>query len=165
MDVDVRKGTPELIAGPEKELEAVLRITIMRGMQNRSIPRVTVIPELPYANVGEAIEWLSAAFGFRLRLRIGDHRAQMHVGNDGAMVITEMRGTACSCSVLVRVEDVDAHYAIARDRGARIVRAPEDHVYGERQYTARDIGGHVWTFSQSIEDVDPTSWGGTAVAL
>jgi hypothetical protein len=28
--------------------------------------------------------------------------------------------------------------------------------------TNRGDGGHRWTFSQSIADVDPASWGGTA---
>ena len=57
---------------------------------NRSIPRCTVIPELAYPNLGEAIVWLCEAFGFTLRLRIGDHRAQLNVG-DGAVVLTELR--------------------------------------------------------------------------
>ena len=35
---------------------------------------------------------------------------------------------------------------------------------GERGYTAEDLGGHRWTFSQSIADVAPESWGGTTAA-
>jgi hypothetical protein len=31
---------------------------------NRSIPRSTVIPELPYAEIGDAIDWLCDRFGF-----------------------------------------------------------------------------------------------------
>lgn len=55
---------------------------------NRSIPQCTVIPEIAYPDIGAAIQWLTDAFGFTLRLRIGDHRAQMNVG-DGAVVLTE----------------------------------------------------------------------------
>ena len=127
-------------------------------IDNRSIPRVTVIPELPYPSIGEAIDWLCEAFGFTLRLRIADHRAQLNVGNDGAVVLIEGEGRG---HVLVRVEDVHAHQERAKAHGATIVREPADYPYGERQYTARDHGGHVWTFSQSIADVDPVSWGGT----
>jgi hypothetical protein len=36
----------------------------------------------------------------------------------------------------------------------------ETHPFGERQYTAADPGGHVWTVSQTIADVDPRDWGG-----
>jgi uncharacterized glyoxalase superfamily protein PhnB len=62
--------------------------------------------------------------------------------------------------VLVRVEDADAHHQRAAGAGARITSPPTDYPYGERQYTAEDPGGHVWTFSQSIADVDPADWGG-----
>jgi uncharacterized glyoxalase superfamily protein PhnB len=44
---------------------------------NRSIPSATVIPVLIYPDVREAVDWLSAAFGFSERVRIGeDHRSQ-----------------------------------------------------------------------------------------
>ena len=61
---------------------------------------------------------------------------------------------------MIRVADVDAHCARARTHGARIVNPPTDYPYGERQYTALDPSGRAWTFSQSIADVDPASWGG-----
>jgi hypothetical protein len=67
--------------------------------------------------------------------------------------------------MLVRVEAVDAHHAQAARSGARILHPPADHPFGERQYTAEGPGGHRWTFSQSIADVDPVSWGGTPVNL
>ena len=61
-------------------------------LANRSIPASTVIPELAYANVADACDWLCRAFGFTLRLRIANHRAQLNVG-DGAIVVTEQRGS------------------------------------------------------------------------
>jgi uncharacterized glyoxalase superfamily protein PhnB len=56
-------------------------------LTNRSIPRSTVIPVIPYPDLGEAVTWLCDVFGFTLRVRIGDHRAQLNVG-DGAVVAT-----------------------------------------------------------------------------
>jgi uncharacterized glyoxalase superfamily protein PhnB len=133
-------------------------------LANRSIPHSTVIPELPYADVGEAADWLCNAFGFTLRLGIGSHRAQLNVG-DGAVVLIEGGARASSeqagHSVLVRVDDVNRHHERSGQRGAKILRPPADHPYGERQYTAEDLGGHRWTFSQSIADVAPETWGGT----
>lgn len=129
-------------------------------LSNRSVPAAQVIPELPYDDVGEASEWLCATFGFRERLRIGDHRAQLVFG-DGAVIVVERRNDPSASSVLVRVKDADGHHDRAAEHGARIVHSPTDHSYGERQYTAEDIGGHRWTFSESIADVDPASWGGT----
>jgi uncharacterized glyoxalase superfamily protein PhnB len=43
-----------------------------------------------------------------------------------------------------------------------VIQAPKDYPYGERQYTAEDLGGHHWTFSQSIADLAPEDWGGTS---
>jgi uncharacterized glyoxalase superfamily protein PhnB len=134
---------------------------------NRSIPRATVIPVLIYPDVRAAVDWLTGAFGFSERLQIGeDHRSQMNAG-DGAIIIGDVRsdrrppraGEVCH-SVMVRVPDVDAHHDRARARGAKIIMAPTDFPYGERQYTAQDPAGHQWTFSQTLDDVDPESWGG-----
>jgi uncharacterized glyoxalase superfamily protein PhnB len=126
---------------------------------NRSVPDATVVPVLAYADVVEATEWLCRAFGFRVRLRIGEHRAQLVYG-EGAVIVTQGDGHPAGHSVHVRVEDVDAHHERAASCGARIVSPPADYPYGERQYTAEDPGGHRWTCSQSIADVDPSDWGG-----
>ena len=61
---------------------------------------------------------------------------------------------------MVRVEDVDTHYERALQGGARVSGQPNTFPYGERQYTAQDLAGHYWTFSQSVADVDPADWGG-----
>lgn len=131
-------------------------------MKNRSIPNATIIPELAYPDPGAAAEWLCRAFGFTVRLRIANHRVQMNAG-DGAMVCVE--GTGGGARVMMRVDDVDAHYARAKAAGAKITQAPQDHPYGERQYGAEDCGGHIWKFSQSIADVKPEDWGGESVNL
>lgn len=135
---------------------------------NRSMMGSAVIPELAYADVREAAAWLCRAFGFTERLRIGTHRVQLtHEG--GALVVIELpegmdvgaaRAAAATHAVMVRVHDADAHCASAEQAGARIVRRPESHPFGERQYSAEDPGGHRWTFSETIADVDPASWGG-----
>jgi uncharacterized glyoxalase superfamily protein PhnB len=125
---------------------------------NRSVPASSVVPLLTYPDVPAASDWLCEAFGFRERLRIGDHRVQLVYGN-GAVILTE--GQDAPSAVQVRVEDAAAHHRRALSHGARIANEPADYPYGERQYTAVDPGGHRWTFSESIADVDPVSWGGT----
>jgi uncharacterized glyoxalase superfamily protein PhnB len=67
--------------------------------------------------------------------------------------------------VMMRVADVDRHYAHARAHGARDVHAPADYPYGERQYTVADLAGHEWTFTQTIADVAPEEWGGESGQL
>lgn len=133
---------------------------------NRSIPPSVVIPVLSYPDVHEAAGWLCRSFGFVERLRIGDHRVQLSFG-EGSVVVGDQRvepgatpSAALGHSVMVRVADVDGHCEHARQLGARIINPPTDYPYGERQYTAEDPGGHRWTFSQTIADVDPKDWGG-----
>ena len=127
------------------------------------MPDATVIPVLGYADVLEAADWLCDAFGLGVRLRIADHRVQLVYG-DGAVVVTGGERTdGSSHLLLVRVGDADAHCEQAAAHGAVIVSPPTDYPYGERQYTAEDIGGHRWTFSQTIADADPAEWGGELV--
>jgi uncharacterized glyoxalase superfamily protein PhnB len=136
---------------------------------NRSMPSATVIPVLIYPDVREAVAWLSAAFGFVERVQIGEsHRSQMSVGEGGAVVIGDVRRDRkpprpgeTTHSVTVRVDDVNAHIARAREHGATILQEPVDWEYGERQYEAADPWGHQWTFSETLDDVHPESWGGT----
>ena len=130
------------------------------------MPRSIVIPELAYPDIGDAIDWLCNAFGFTLRIRIGDHRAQLNVGDGGAVVLIEQGGdVGLRTAVMVRVEDVNAHYDHTRRSSVKILREPKDYPYGERQYNAEDFAGHRWCFSQSVADVDPREWGGTPAEL
>jgi uncharacterized glyoxalase superfamily protein PhnB len=136
---------------------------------NRSLPPGPIIPTLAYADVREAATWLCDTFGFTERLRIGDHRVQLLVGS-GSMVVTQLPASktggsmADAHSVMVPVADVRSHHDRAVRCGARIINPPTDHPYGERQYSVEDIGGHRWTFTQTIADVDPKEWGGEMIA-
>jgi uncharacterized glyoxalase superfamily protein PhnB len=138
---------------------------------NRSIPAPVVIPVLIYPDVREAVEWLGVAFGFVERIRIGEsHRSQLSFG-EGAVIVGDVhadhrppRPGEVTHSVMVRVDDANAHCERARGHGARIVMELTDFEYGERQYTAEDPAGHRWTFSETIADIAPEEWGGIAVA-
>jgi uncharacterized glyoxalase superfamily protein PhnB len=137
---------------------------------NRSIPSAVVVPVLIYPDVREAVAWLSSAFGFVERVRIGeDHRSQLSFG-DGAVIVADVRNERrpprpgeVTHSVLVRVDHLDAHCERARSHGARILMEPTQFEYGERQYAAEDPAGHQWTFSETTDDVAPDAWGGTLV--
>ncbi|MFI6078920.1 VOC family protein [Actinoplanes sp. NPDC051343] len=132
---------------------------------NRSAPIATVIPVLTYPDVRAAVAWLTAAFGFEERVRVGEnHRSQMRFG-DGDLIVADTGSHRSPpvpdqvvASVMVRVEDARAHFARARAAGASIVMEPTDFEYGERQYEARDLAGHLWTFTETIADVDPAAF-------
>ncbi|SRR5258708_1428737 len=136
---------------------------------NHSIPQATVVPVLIYPDVRKAVDWLCEAFGFVERLRIGEnHRSQLSIG-DGAVIIGDVRHDQhpprpgeVTHQVMVRVENVKTHCQHAREHGARILMEPTDFEYGERQYTAEDLAGHQWKFSETLNDVDPAVWGGLA---
>jgi len=139
-------------------------------LMNRSAPKAPVIPVLAYPDVDAAAEWLCAAFGFRVRLRIAKHRIQMHAG-EGAVIIRELRPDeenvqrGLGCSVMIRIVDADAHCRRAQEHGAVIVQEPVTYFYGERQYHATDFAGYRWDFTETLEDVDPASWGGIGLEL
>jgi uncharacterized glyoxalase superfamily protein PhnB len=151
---------------------------------NRSAARGPVVPVLVYADVGKAIDWLCDTFVFMEVFRYGPPGhpagAQLAVGA-GAVFLTgprlgqssewgdraefrPPRPDEVTQTVMVNVDDVDEHYAHVQGRGARILHPPETYSFGERQYTAEDLGGHRWTFTQSVADVAPEEWGGQAAS-
>jgi uncharacterized glyoxalase superfamily protein PhnB len=140
-------------------------------LSNRSIPTATVIPVLVYPDVRAAVAWLTEAFGFAERVRIGEaHRSQMRVGADGAVILADVwrdrrppQPGVETHLIKVRVEDVDAQIERARSHGARILQEPVEYEYGEREATVEDLAGHRWQFTQSMRDVAPEEWGGQTV--
>jgi uncharacterized glyoxalase superfamily protein PhnB len=134
---------------------------------------------LTYRNAGDMIDWLCRAYGFEIRLKVeGDEgrieHSELSYGNDGLiMVSSEKEGYggepgaplrspasvngANTQSLMVYVDDVEAHCAQARAAGAKISNALADHDYGEEYWTDRSYGtadpeGHMWWFSQRTRD-------------
>jgi uncharacterized glyoxalase superfamily protein PhnB len=145
-------------------------------MKNRSAPPGPIVPALVYRDVERAVEWLAVAFGFSERLRWGppgEPTVQLDVG-EGAIFVHGPRrghGTAESLAfeppnsnelnitLMVDVTDVDSHREQASAAGAAILLEVQTYAFGERQYSTRDLEGYVWTFTQSVQDVDPQAWG------
>ena len=148
---------------------------------NRSRPP-GIIATLYYDDVAKAIDWLCGAFGFTERFRYGPEDrvagAQLAAG-DGVVMLSVARvgqspprednaqfgpprDDEVSVVLSVHVQEVDQHFERAKQFGARIVYEPETHSFGERQYTAEDLAGYRWAFSQSVADVAPEEWGATS---
>lgn len=146
--------------------------TLAIVLTNRSAPPVTVTPVLVYPDVRAAVTWLGTAFGFEERVRIGEaHRAQLRVGQDGALIVADVRGQQVAPSagivthvIKVRVPDVDAAFIRARDAGALVMDEPTSHEYGERSCTLEDLAGHRWELTETLRDVEPEEWGGVTVS-
>ncbi len=134
---------------------------------NRSVPPPTVVPVLVYPDVRAAVAFLSAAFGFIERTRIGEsHRAQLSVGDDGAVIVADVgsnrhppKPDGVTHVVRVRVTNVDAAFAHARDHGAVVLEEPVDREYGERDCTLEDLAGHRWQLAEAVADLAPEDFG------
>lgn len=136
-------------------------------------PRIS--PGVYYRDAARMIDWLCAAFGFEVQIRVEGEggrieHSELVYGDGLVMVGEELAGEARrfetdrlsplnargnTQNLMVYVDDVDAHCAQARAAGARIVAEPELHDYGDaywadRSYGAVDPEGHLWWFSQRI---------------
>ena len=120
-----------------------------------------LFPFLRYRDAPAAIDWLVKAFGFEEQMVVpGENgtiaHAQLSVASGIIMLGTarddELRMKsprdlgAVNQGIYVHLEDVDAHCERARAAGAEIVRGLESTDYGSREYTARDLEGHLWSF-------------------
>ncbi|WP_211281263.1 VOC family protein [Mycobacterium angelicum] len=122
---------------------------------------------LVYPDVRAAVEWLTAAFGFIERTRIGEsHRAQLSIGEHAAMIVADVAAErqpptagVVTHEIKVRVGDVNAQYERARAAGAKVLEPPVDREYGERECTVEDLAGHRWQFSETMRDVAPEAYG------
>ncbi len=122
----------------------------------------TIFPALRYRDAPAAIDWLRRAFGFeRLAVHAGPDGtvapAELALGDDGVVMLGSARPDAfggrsprdvgaVSQSLYVWVADVDGHHARAEAAGADVFRPPMDTGYGSREYSCRDLEGHVWSF-------------------
>jgi len=137
---------------------------------------MAVIPMLAYEDGAAAVDWLTNAFGFVETARHTDAdgvlmHGELQTGSGLVMLATpspdyvspkrlrEFSAEARKMAevpyvidgVLVEVDDVDAHFARARDAGAAILSEPEDvPSFGVRHYRVEDPEGHRWMFSQDI---------------
>jgi uncharacterized glyoxalase superfamily protein PhnB len=139
-------------------------------------PRLSA--SLAYQDPVRAIDWLVAAFGFEVRIKIPDDaggimHSELTFGEAVVMVAGErahgpviarspksLNGAATQ-ALFVYVDDIEAHFTRARASGAVEVRALATTDYGaeywsDRGYTVLDPEGHPWHFAQRLR-TGPTS--------
>jgi DNA-binding transcriptional MerR regulator/uncharacterized glyoxalase superfamily protein PhnB len=76
----------------------------------------------------------------------GDGLVWLHPEQDRWGLASPRRLGAVTGGIVVLVDDVDAHFRHAQERGARIDYEPVDQPYGYREYSARDPEGGLWSF-------------------
>jgi uncharacterized glyoxalase superfamily protein PhnB len=132
---------------------------------------------LYYESAARAIPWLCEAFGFEVQLRVdGEDGSVVHsqlVYGEALVMVSEggkdersqrfgiplrspkALGAANTQSVMIFVDDADAHCARARQAGATIVHGPQVEDYGpeywaDKTYGALDLDGHLWWFVERV---------------
>ncbi len=123
-----------------------------------------LLPILRYDDARAAIRWLCEAFGFAVVFSVPEsgpfvRHARLVLGGveiglgsvrpDDGLASPRTLGAATQ-ALCVEVADVDAHYARARAAGAEIATPPHDTEFGAREYHARDLEGHPWTFTRDL---------------
>jgi uncharacterized glyoxalase superfamily protein PhnB len=126
--------------------------------------RSTVIPCMSYRNAPAAIDWLCQTFGFEKKVVYpADDGTIMHAeltfGNGMIMCGSkkdtqfgklikqpdEIGGCETQCAYVI-VPDADALYARAKAAGAEIIIDIKSQDYGSRDFSCRDLEGHIWNF-------------------
>ena len=137
-------------------------------------PRITAA--VFYDDAAKAIDWLCAAFGFEVRLKVEGEggrieHSELTFGEGVIMVAStggksqrprqckspRALGGANTQMFCIWVDAIDEHCQTARAAGAKIVEEPATQDYGEenpsdRTYRAEDPEGHQWVFMHRVRD-------------
>jgi uncharacterized glyoxalase superfamily protein PhnB len=121
----------------------------------------TMSPFIRYEDAPAAVRWLVRAFGLEERaVHAGPDNTIAHaeLGFGGSVLMLGPARTdelrmgspralgGVTQGIYIHVEAIDTHYGRAREAGAEIVYPLRDTEYGSREYGARDLEGHLWSF-------------------
>ena len=124
-----------------------------------------IIPILVYDDIPSAHDFLVDAFGFAPggvqrtpdgvavhgEVCVGDLVIWLHRATPEHDLASPRLQAVATGGLVVHIDDVDAHCAHARQRGARVESEPQDQPNGQREYGARDPEGHRWWFASPLK--------------
>jgi DNA-binding transcriptional MerR regulator/uncharacterized glyoxalase superfamily protein PhnB len=145
------------------ELSPDTMFEILEEMTVLDTPIRSTTTLLVYDDLPAALDYLVATFGLaagqlerapdgravHAELLAGDQAIWLHPSGAEYRSPRELGGV--SSMTVVVVDDVDAHYAFAKEHGAEIVSTPVNQPYGVREYGARDLEGHLWYFHGPLD--------------
>jgi uncharacterized glyoxalase superfamily protein PhnB len=130
-----------------------------------------------YHEAAKAIDWLCAAFGFEVRIRVDGpngtiRHSELTYGDAVVMVASAYNerpapwprsaspaqlGGANTQALFIYVDDADAHHTRARNAGAVIASPPTVTDYGpeywsDKGYACVDPEGHAWYFAERVRN-------------
>src|SRR5690606_37781160 len=120
---------------------------------------------LVYADLAAAHDWLVRVFGLgpgridrdeqgrvtHAELQAGDGVIWLHRETDDFGLRSPAALGAATATVAVVVAAVTSHFRRAIAAGATIDYQPADQPYGSREYGARDLEGHLWSFMPPLD--------------
>lgn len=122
-------------------------------MQTTSARLTRIAPELPAANLLDAIEYYEQKLGFEVAMRMpgGDYAI---VERDGiAIHLFEDAGRAHSAMGLhIFTSDLDALYEEFKARGAHIEQEIARKTWGNREFRIEDQSGNELKFTEPIQE-------------
>lgn len=125
----------------------------------------TVIPIIRYADASHAIDWLQAAFGFELFLKVPGANGRIEharlVLGDGMITVASLdrQGSfesrfrspqaagGATQAICMIVRDPDQIYQMATTARARIIDELADFQFGGRTFSCEDCESHLWVFT------------------
>jgi uncharacterized glyoxalase superfamily protein PhnB len=119
---------------------------------------------LVYDDIEAAYEYLMNVYGFgpgelmrdpdgtavHAEIQAGDGEFWLHTESEEFGLKAPKNLGGASGTMAVMVDDVDAHHRFAVERGAEVRYEPVDQPYGYREYSAVDLGGHLWSFMKPL---------------
>ena len=162
----VRAVEDRLLGGDRPGDDALL--DLLAGLTTEEPGLTRRITLLVYRDVAAAHAWLVEVFGLAPgpltfdgdlahhgELYVGDGVLWLHGEHEAARMASPLgTGGLVTASLAVQVDDVDAHHARVVAAGAEVDYPPVDQPYGFREYSARDLEGHYWSFQEPIPGPD-----------
>lgn len=157
---ELRGRVADLLAGgPDGSL-----LEVMEGMAMLDTTVRQRIAVVVYADLAAAYDYLVDVFGLgpgRLtrspdgvavhgEVHAGDGSIWLHPESPRFGLASPRSVGATTASIVVMVDDVDAHHRHAAARGADVVYEPVDQPYGYREYGVRDLEGGLWSFMKEL---------------
>jgi PhnB protein len=124
----------------------------------------TVTPYFTLKDANKAMDFYKYVFGAQEHFRMDAPdgtigHASLTIG-DSQIMMTEYRPEwekmgqgLTQSSTYVYVDDPDAAFRRAKERGAKVIMEPADQFYGDRTACFTDPFGQIWTVALHVEDV------------
>ena len=129
--------------------------------------KVRIIPSVSYQNAKVAIKWLCKAFDFKEHAVYeteDGNIAHAQLTYKGSMIMLGSIDSGSAYSKLIKhpseiwgfvtqspyiiIDDneIEEHYNRAKSNGAEIILELKSEDYGGKNYTCKDLEGHIWNF-------------------